>query len=324
MGIIYTIFRCLRSSVCGMAMTGLKFSPFVRAGVQSDWIWRFELMIGLLCLHSIYYHLKFNKMPRIVIMGASSGIGLAVADEFASRGVKFGLAARHTKMFHDLRNKYPDMIEYESIDITHIDAPNKLAELIDKLGGMDVYFHVAGIGYENPGLEPQREAEIMATNAGGFARMLSAAYRYFRDNHRRGRIAAVTSVAGTNGIGQMASYSASKACAQTYMVALEQLAYSEGADVSFTDIRPGWIRTPLLHDDRAYPLEMSLDYAVPLIIRAIVEQPRVAYIDWRWGVVSALWRLIPDCLWTRLDLPLAGYEKAASVVTYEAVSKADK
>ncbi len=106
--------------------------------------------------------------------------------------------------------------------------------------------------------------------------MLSTAYRYFRDNGISGRIAAVTSVAGTNGIGRLSAYSSSKKGAQAYMVALEQLANEEGAKVSFTDIRPGWIRTPLLRPGLKYPMEMDLDYAVPQIIKAIVQHPRVA------------------------------------------------
>lgn len=84
-------------------------------------------------------------MKRIVIMGASSGIGLRVAEAFASRGVKVGMAARHTESMRELKKQYPDMIEYESIDVTHINAPELLGKLIEKLGGMDIYFHVAGI-----------------------------------------------------------------------------------------------------------------------------------------------------------------------------------
>ena len=241
-------------------------------------------------------------MKRVVIMGASSGIGLAVAEALASRGVKTGLAARHTKELHALKEKYPDCVEYESIDVTHNDGPKKLEELIDRLGGMDIYFHVAGIGYANPTLDPHREAEVIATNAAGFARMVSAAYGYYRDNGRKGQIAALTSVAGTNGIGEMAAYSASKKCAQTYLVAMEQLARKEGVDITFTDIRPGWIRTPLLDSDKKYPMEMTLDYVVPQIIRAIVKHPRVAYIDARWGAVCAAWKAIPDAVWAKMNI----------------------
>lgn len=241
-------------------------------------------------------------MKRVVIMGASSGIGLAVAEALASRGVKTGLAARHTKGLHALKDKYPDCVEYESIDVTHNDGPKKLEELIDKLGGMDIYFHVAGIGYSNPSLDPHREAEMIATNAAGFARMISAAYGYYRDNGRKGQIVALTSVAGTNGIGEMAAYSASKKCAQTYLVALEQLANKENVEITFTDIRPGWIRTPLLDSDKKYPMEMTLDYVVPQIIRAIVKHPRVAYIDARWGALCAAWKAIPDAVWTKMKV----------------------
>lgn len=241
-------------------------------------------------------------MKRVVIMGASSGIGLAVAEALASRGVKTGLAARHTSELRALKEKYPDNVEYESIDVTHNDAPKKLEVLIDKLGGMDIYFHVAGIGYANPTLDPHREAEMIATNAAGFARMVSAAYGYYRDSDRKGQIVALTSVAGTNGIGDMAAYSASKKCAQTYLVALEQLARKEKRDIIFTDIRPGWIRTPLLDSDKEYPMEMTLEYVVPQIIRAIVKHPRVAYIDARWGAVCTAWKAIPDAVWTRMDI----------------------
>ncbi len=242
-------------------------------------------------------------------MGASSGIGLRVAEAFASRGVKVGMAARHTETMRELKKRYPDMVEYESIDVTHANAPELLGKLIEKLGGMDIYFHVAGIGYENLALDPQREVNIIATNLGGFARMLSTAYRYFCDNHRTGRIAAITSVAGTNGIGRLSAYSASKKGAQAYMVALEQLATEEGAKVSFTDIRPGWIRTPLLVEGLKYPMEMTLDYAVPLIIRAIVKRPRVAVIDWRWNILVGLWRSVPNCAWTKIKMKISTPDK---------------
>ena len=217
-------------------------------------------------------------MKKIVIMGASSGIGLRVAEEFASRGVKVGLAARHTKPMADLKARYPDMVEYMSIDVTKPDAPSRLGSLISKLGGMDIYFHVAGIGYGNLNLARHGQP---------------------------GPIAAVTSVAGTNGIGRLSAYSASKKCAQTYMVALEQLAHEEGAHIRFTDIRPGWVRTPLLLEGVKYPMEMTLDYAAPLIIKAIVKAPRVAVFVCRWNVVVGLWRQIPNALWTRLSIPVS-------------------
>ena len=241
-------------------------------------------------------------------MGASSGMGLATAEALVSRGVRVGLGARHTEIFHKLKERYPDLVEYARIDITHPGAVKGLEELIDKLGGMDLYFHVAGIGYENLTLDPVMETSIINTNATGFARMIDTAYRYFRKNGNRGHIAAITSVAGTKGIGRLSAYSATKAFDQAYLVALAQLATIENMDLRITDIRPGWVDTPLLEQDVRYPMEMTTNYAVSKILKAIARNCRagrgrsVAVIDWRWNIVVGLWRLLPNCLWTRMPL----------------------
>lgn len=239
-------------------------------------------------------------MKRVIIMGASSGIGLALAEALASRRVRVGLAARHIESLRQLQQKYPNYVEYMDIDITSPEASDRLTLLAERTGGMDIYLHVAGIGYENLDLNPEREVQIVQTNASAFARMLSTAYRWMRDRGVRGQIAAVTSVAGTNGIGRLSAYSASKAFDRIYMVALEQLSHIEKAHITFTDIRPGWVRTPLLVPGLKYPMEMDVDHVVRLIIKAIVRRERVAVIDWRWKVAVALWRLVPDALWVRI------------------------
>ncbi|MCM1291423.1 MAG: SDR family NAD(P)-dependent oxidoreductase [Prevotella sp.] len=243
-----------------------------------------------------------NGYKKIVIMGASSGIGYGVAEAFAKRGVPVGLAARHIKPLEELQARYPDSIVYEKIDITHHTAAEHLQSLIDKLGGMDIYFHVSGIGSSNPTLNPEEEARILNTNVVGFARMVSAAYDYFRRNDIAGQIAAITSVAGTNGMGNLTAYSSSKRFDSTYLTALCQRAFHEKAAISVTDIRPGWVRTPLVDSDKKYPMEMTVEEVVPQIIEAIVKRRRVAVIDYRWRVLVALWQLIPDRIWTRLDI----------------------
>lgn len=238
-------------------------------------------------------------------MGASSGIGLALAEALASRGVRIGVAARHTDTLKALAESYPGMLEVMSIDVTRRDAVERLSELAWRLGGMDVYIHVAGIGFDNSSLEPEREVDIVRTNAVGFARMVSAAYRYFRVNGIKGQIAAVTSVAGTRGIDRLAAYSASKSFDQTYLEAMRQLADADGSGITVTDIRPGWVRTPLLSGEASYPLEMEAERVVAGILRAIVRRKSVAVIDWRWQAVVSLWRLLPSALWVRMHLKLS-------------------
>lgn len=244
-------------------------------------------------------------MKKIIIMGASSGIGYKVAEMLAQRNVRIGIAARNTAPLEELRARYPDYVEYASIDICKPDAPLKLDALIAAVGGMDIYLHVSGIGYENLDLDPEREAAIVNTNCVGFARMISAAYRYFRSHGIAGHIAAVTSVAGTNGIGRLSAYSASKKFDQTYLTALEQLSRGENAGINFTDIRPGWVRTPLLITGVKYPFEMTVDYAARQVIYAIAKRKRVWIFDSRWNAVVNIWRLIPDDLWVRINMPIS-------------------
>lgn len=243
-------------------------------------------------------------MNKIVIMGATSGIGLRVAVKLAFMGWKVGAAGRNVKVLDRLKEKFPTNIEVEKIDITKDDAPGLLADLIDKLGGMDTYFHVSGIGYENPRLDPAVSLRTVETNVVGFVRMIDAAYAYFRDFNPNGQIAAVTSVAGTRGIGQMSAYSSSKKFDQTYLNALEQLARSQGLRIKFTDIRPGWVRTPLIEADRKFPMEMTVDYAADIITRSVCKKSRVSYVDYRWRAACMLMKLIPQRLWSRLNIPL--------------------
>ena len=235
-------------------------------------------------------------------MGATSGIGLRVAEIFAKAGWLVGAAGRKEKVLRKLQSDYPEKIRYAQINIDDTDAPNRMRDLINRLGGMDIYFHVAGIGYENEALVTEHDTATAQTNVVGFTRMIDTAFRYFRSHGRRGRIAAVTSVAGTNGIGELASYSASKKYQQTYLTALDQLARMQGLDISFTDIRPGWIRTPLLNPDRIYPMTMTLDHAVVGIVRAIIARKRVCIVDWRWNLLVRAWSLLPDRLWELLPI----------------------
>lgn len=243
-------------------------------------------------------------MKRIVIIGASSGIGLESALIFARKGWKVGVAARHVGNLRALKNQYPNNIEYSAIDVTGEDAPEKLLGLVDSLGGMDVLFHAAGIGWSNPELDIERDLATVKTNAEGFVRIVDTAYRYFADNGKGGQIAAITSVAGTMGIGISAAYSATKRFQNTYLESLEQLAAIDGLNIRFTDIRPGFVRTALLASERKYPMLMEVDYAAKRIVDAIIDRKHIAYIDCRWGVLVFLWRLIPRFLWRRLKISL--------------------
>jgi len=243
-------------------------------------------------------------MKKIAIIGASSGLGARIAADFAAMGCRVAIAARREKPLKELQRRYPQNIVYQTIDITANDAAKRFQRLIELNGGIDIVLMASGLGFQNPDLEPQRETEILETNVVGWTRIVNAAYRYFRDNPNgtTGQIAAITSVAGTKGIGTAAAYSASKRFQRTYLEALDQLARRQKARIKFTDIRPGFIRTPMLSTDKDYPMIMSIGYAAPLIELAILKKRRVATVDWRWRLLSAAWSAIPSSWWVRMDI----------------------
>lgn len=243
-------------------------------------------------------------MKKIIIIGASSGMGMRIATDFARLGWRVGIAARRKDRLKAVKDLYPERIEYMTIDVSAPDAVERFHKLIKLIGGMDYFLYAAGCGWNNPELNETHDHQTLDVNVTGFTRFINAAYKYYKDtaNLHRGHIAAITSVAGVKGIGISAAYSASKRYQWAYLQAIDQLAHQQNVNVSVTDIRPGFVDTPLLSGDKNYPMLMSIDYVAPRIERAIVRHHRIAVVDSRWAVVTALWRMIPDPLWRRLKL----------------------
>lgn len=238
---------------------------------------------------------------KAIIVGASSGIGLEVAKRLLSDGWNLGIAARREEPLQALKATAPERIEIMTIDVTKSDAEERLLSLIDQLGGMDLYFHASGIGKQNRTLEPDIELSTMETNAVGFTRMIGTAYRYFAKKGE-GHIAAITSIAGTKGLGPAPAYSATKALQATYLQALEQQAHQSGLNIRFTDIRPGFVDTALLSGTFKYPMLMKPEAVARDIVSSIISKCHIRVIDARYRVLTFFWRLIPNWIWRRMKL----------------------
>ena len=240
-------------------------------------------------------------MKRAIVIGASSGIGMEVGKQLLADGWTIGIAARRTDLLMQLKQTMPDRVEVETIDVNSEEAEDLLLSLIAVVGGMDLFFYASGIGRQNPTLEPGIEISTVTTNALGFTRMVGLAYRYMA-THGGGHIAAITSIAGTMGLGPAPSYSATKAFQNTYLQALEQQANTRKLNIRFTDIRPGFVATALLNDGKQYPMLLKKEDVAYEIVKAIHRKEHVRVIDWRWRIITALWRCIPRFIWRRLPL----------------------
>lgn len=239
-------------------------------------------------------------MKRIIIVGATSGIGNEVAKGYIRLGWKVGIAGRRQAALEELKATAPEQIEIQALDVTSDDAPEKISLLIHKLGGADLFLLSSGIGSQNMNLEPSIEINTAKTNVEGFIRIVTTAFNYFKANGY-GHLAVISSIAGTKGLGAAPAYSATKRFQNTYIDALAQLAHMEKLNIQFTDIRPGFVSTALLKGD-SYPLLMKVENVAQHVIHALNHKKRVVIIDWRYAIIVFFWKLIPMWLWERLPI----------------------
>ena len=243
------------------------------------------------------------EQRRAIIVGATSGIGLEVAKVLAKKGWLVGIAGRRQELLEQIQQEHQNIVATEQIDVTQSDAPNHLQTLIENLGGMDLYFHSSGIGYQNTELDMERELATVETNAVGMTRMVGAAFHYFEAHPgQKGQIAVISSIAGTKGLGAAPAYSATKRYVNHYLECLTQLCHIRRlSHISIHDIRPGFVRTALISGSN-YPLQLDAAKVAQQIVKKIEQRRAIITIDWRYRLLVFFWRLIPRWLWVRMRI----------------------
>ena len=238
-------------------------------------------------------------MKKAIVMGATSGIGLEVARLLARQGYAVGIAGRRADRLAEAVNAEANIVVYRPIDVNDTEAVKHLHELIDELGGMDLYFHSSGIGWENCELNTERELLTVQTNAMGFTRMVTAAFNYMAQHNPNGRIACITSIARTRGLGAAPAYSATKRFQAHYLECLAQQARMRMLNIGITDIRPGFVATDLIAGSH-FPLQLKAEDVAHTIVKAVKRGKATVTIDWRYRLLVSAWQLIPRWLWVRL------------------------
>lgn len=241
-------------------------------------------------------------MNKAIIVGASSGLGKELALLFLRDGWKVGICARRADKLEEIRALFPDQVVCSTIDVTSENSARSLHALIDELGGLDIYIHSSGIGYQNQSLDEDIEELTVQTNVAGFRRMVDEVFRYYRDNGIHGKIAAITSLAGTRGMGAAPAYSATKAFQSWYLEALEQLSARKGYGIGITDIRPGFVATDMISKRKNYPMKLSAQKVAKDIYRSVLKGRHVRIIDWKFRIIGAIWKMVPRKLWRNIPV----------------------
>jgi short-subunit dehydrogenase len=238
-------------------------------------------------------------MKKVIIIGASSGIGKELAKILASNDYEVGIASRRTDLLNELAAELPTKVHVASIDVSNsLLAILSLEKLIQDMGEVEVVIICAGTGYLNPSLIWSQEKETIDTNVTGFTAMAGVAMRYFINN-KSGHLVGISSIASIKGSNICPSYNASKAFISNYLEGLRKKAVKEKLKISITDIQPGLIDTAMAKGEGLFWVS-SPQKAAKQIFNAIQQKKKKAYITKRWAIIAWLLKILPEFIYDKI------------------------
>lgn len=245
----------------------------------------------------IFSNCFINMQQRIVILGATSGIGKEVAELYIQRGWTVGILGRRTALLEEIASGHPNVM-FEACDVCNTTlCIEALQRIYQRMGGMDIFVQCSGIGRMNAELSFENEQPTIDTNVMGWTACVCWAWNTFmKQGH--GHLAAITSIASLRGLAPAPAYSASKAYQAHYLEALKQRAMAS-KQLTVTNIRPGFVDTPLLADTSKFFWVVPVEKAARQIMKALDERKSTCTITRRWKLLVPAMLLIPNCIYAK-------------------------
>ncbi len=239
---------------------------------------------------------------RVVITGASGGLGLALAQYYLNRGATIAAMARRSDLLQKLSSEFPGRVYSYSVDVRDAASLEKAAsDFIAKEGHPDIVIANAGVsvGTLTEHAEDVHAFEqVMDINVLGIVRTFQPFLAGMRQAGR-GTLVGIASVAGFRGLPGSGAYSASKAAAISYLESLRLEMHGSGIKV--VTVCPGYIKTSMTSVN-PYPMPFILEAsdAARRIARAIGKQKAFAVIPWQMSLVGRMLKLLPRWAYDRL------------------------
>jgi hypothetical protein len=241
---------------------------------------------------------------KIIITGASSGLGKALAKHYASLGAILGLIARNKAPLEALVNELPDTggAVFYDIDVRNTQSMQSAAgDFIQRYGCPDIVIANAGIS-QGTLTEYAEDSEvfesILATNVIGIVNTFQPFISVMR-TQSKGSLVGISSVASYRGLPGGSAYSASKAAANSYLESLRVEMYGSG--VSVITVCPGYIVTPMTANNPfRMPFILTAETAARKIVHIINHKKLYSIIPWQMAIVARVLKLLPNFIYDRL------------------------
>ena len=231
-------------------------------------------------------------MKKVIIIGASSGIGRGLAILYCTRGWQVGVTGRRKELLNSLQQQFSKNIFVRCFDITSLNNVQIVEELVDEMGGVDIFIFCAGIGEISLLPDWVIDEKVIATNVTACARCCGEMFKYFV-NKGSGQIVIISSIAALRGGSSAPSYNASKAFVSNYAESLNLQAIVLQKDIVITDVKLGFVDTAMAKGDGKFWVA-KVDKACEQIFRAIQQRRRKVVVSKRWRIVAFVLKLLPD------------------------------
>jgi short-subunit dehydrogenase len=236
-------------------------------------------------------------LQKIIIIGATSGIGRELARLYAGAGHLVGATGRRQELLYSLQLEYPNNIVTECFDATAPGLTNHLRSLVQKLDGLDMLIYNAGWGEPQETLDWAVDKATVDINVNGFLEAIHFGWQLFT-GQGHGHLVTISSIASIRGNRLSPSYSASKGFQSIYFEGLHIKARRLKIPLYVTDVQPGFVDTKMAKGPRFWVA--PADKAARQIYQAVEKKRWRVYITHRWWLIANLFKYIPAWLYHRV------------------------
>lgn len=234
---------------------------------------------------------------KTIIIGATSGIGKALAIELVKRGETVGLVGRRNERLKELKTELGEKAYIKAFDIAEVETSMaKLNELIEEMQGMDRIVLNAGTSAISTDVSWEEEKKVIEVNIFGLTALANVSFKYFC-KEGKGHIIGISSIAALRGGPMTRTYQASKAYLSNYLEGLSFNGIILGKNIDVTNIMPGYVDTEMTEHDvtqKNWFWVASAEKAAKQIADAIMAKKLTVYVSRRWRLMAWIYKMLPE------------------------------